>query len=136
MENEKREKIRIVSRADLDISYFIGPGKGGQKKQKTSSGCQIIHKESGATGRCSESRSQEQNKRAAFLNMLKTPKMKFWLSNKLYEIREQETFEETVEKSMTPANLKFEIKDDGGRWVEVEADYFDKEIAKEELTNP
>jgi protein subunit release factor B len=133
MEKE-RERIRIVSRGDLDISYFIGPGKGGQKKQKTSSGCQIIHRASGAVGRCSEDRSQERNKRTAFLNMLKTPKMKFWLSKKLYEIREQETLEESIEKSMTPPNLKFEIKDNNGKWTEVEADYFDKEIAKEELT--
>jgi len=126
-----KQKITILSEQDRDISYFIGPGHGGQKKQKTSSGCQMKHLESGAIGRCSEDRSQARNKRAAFERMLETPKFKFWLAKKLYEIRQNETLEETVEKDLSPENLKFEIKKDG-KWTEINKEYFDTEEAKKE----
>lgn len=97
---ENRQKITIASKKDFEVSYFVGPGKGGQNKQKCHSGCQIKHTESGAIGRNSESRSQDQNKRAAFQRLLKDPKMKFWLAKKIYEVRQQETLEETVEKEI------------------------------------
>ena len=121
MITEPREKITILTRKDCDISYFVGPGKGGQNKQKTSSGVNIIHRESGAIGRNSESRSQEQNRKAAFLSMVATPKFQLWLAKKQYEIQQRETMEETVERSMSPDKLRVEVQRDG-RWVpEVEA---------------
>lgn len=131
-EQNNKEKITILSEKDLEVSYFIGSGKGGQKKQKTHSGVQIKHPESGAIGRCSETRSQAQNKRIAFDNLLKDPRMKFWISKKLYEIRQHETLEETVERTVIPENLKFEIKKDG-KWTEVDNNYFNSEEAKYEI---
>lgn len=116
MQTQPREKITILTRKDCDISYFVGPGKGGQAKQKTSSGCQIIHRESGALGRCSESRSQPENRKKAFLNMVATPKFKLWLAKKRYEITELETIEDTVDRMMEPANLRVEVLK-GGKWV-------------------
>lgn len=130
---DNREKVTIVSRKDLELSYFVGPGKGGQAKQKCSSGCQIKHIESGAIGRCSESRSQDQNKQAAFKKLLEDPKMKFWIAKKIYEIQQLETIEETVEKECRPQNLKFEVKDENGRWIEVSESHFNSLAAKEEI---
>jgi peptide chain release factor len=127
---DNRQKITIVSKKDLEFSYYIGPGHGGQNKQKTSSGCQISHPESGAMSKCSEHRSQAQNKKIAFEKLLETPKFKFWLAKKLYEIREGEKIEQQVENSINnPKNLKTEIKRDG-RWEEVNNDYFNTEEAK------
>lgn len=128
---DSRKKINILNKNDLEISYFIGSGKGGQNKQKTSSGVQIIHKESKAIGRSSETRSQDQNKRTAFERMLETPKFKVWLSKKLFEIREKQTIEEEIEKTLTVDKLKFEIKQNG-KWTEVKNEYFDSELAKTE----
>lgn len=127
----ERERITIVSKKDLDISFFIGSGHGGQKKQKTSSGVQIIHRESGAIGRASDTRSQDQNKHAAFERMTKHPKFRFWLARKLYEIRQQETLEETIEKETASEFLKFEVKNENGQWTEVAPDYFESEQAKQ-----
>lgn len=110
------EKITILTKKDCDISYFVGSGAGGQNKQKNHTGCQIIHRESGAVGRCSETRSQDQNRRKAFNNLTKTPKFKLWLSKKLYEITQNETIEETVEKQMSPENLEIQMLQDG-KWV-------------------
>jgi len=129
---DTREKIRIISPKDLDVSYFCGSGAGGQARNKVASGVQIIHRETGAIGRASDSRSQADNKKAAFARLLKTPKMKFWISERIYEIRQKETLEQTVEKEMSPDNLRFEIKNAEGRWEEVEAGYFDGPAAKEE----
>lgn len=35
-EQNNKEKITILSEKDLEVSYFIGSGKGGQKKTKNS----------------------------------------------------------------------------------------------------
>lgn len=130
---DNKERITLVSEKDLEISYFVGPGHGGQKKQKTHSGVNIIHRESGAVGRCSEDRSQARNKRTAFERMIKTPKFKFWLNKKLFELREKESMEEQIEKEVNnPSKTKCEIKKDG-KWVEVNKEYFNNEDAKREI---
>ena len=130
---EKKEKITILSLKDLKVSYFCGPGAGGTNRNKTSSGVQMIHEESGAIGRASDSRSQGQNKKAAFERLLKTPQMKFWLAKKVYEVRQGETLEETINNELNnPKNLKYEIKIDG-KWTEIPSNYFDTEEAKKEI---
>jgi protein subunit release factor A len=132
MPEDNRQRINLVSRKDLDISYFIGSGKGGQKKQKTASGVQIIHRESGAIGRCSETRSQDQNKREAFKKMTQHARFKFWLARRLYEIQQQETLEETIERETQPEFLKLEIKNQNDQWIEVPNAYFETPPAKQE----
>lgn len=133
--NEEKQKVTIASRKDFDVSYYCGSGPGGSARNKVSSGVQIIHKESGATGRASDSRSQEQNKKSAFERLLKDPKMKFWMAKKIYEVRQQETLEETIEKDTGVDKLKFEIKDENGKWITVNNEYFESEAAKTEYKN-
>lgn len=118
-EEDTRERTRIASREDFDVSYFCGSGHGGQAKNKVASGVQIIHRESGAIGRASDSRSQADNRKAAFRRLLATPKMKFWLSKRVIEIRERQSLEESIEKELTPDHLKCEIRRNG-KWEEVE----------------
>ena len=130
-----RERISIATKKDFDVSYFCGSGAGGQARNKVASGVQIIHRESGAIGRASDSRSQAENKKTAFERLLGSALMKFWLSKKLYEIRQQETLEETIENETTPENLKFEIKNADGKWEEVDSSYFDSPAAKQENEN-
>jgi len=132
MKEDKRERISIATEKDFDVSYFCGSGAGGQARNKVASGVQIIHRESGAIGRASDSRSQAQNKKAAFDRLVNSPKMKFWLSRELYAIKQKETLEETVERETEPKNLKFEIKNAEGKWEEVDDSYFNGEAAKEE----
>lgn len=118
-EQDTRERIRLASKEDFDVSYFCGSGKGGQAKNKVASGVQIIHRETGALGRASDSRSQAENKKAAFKRLLATPKMKFWLNKKLFEVRERQTMEESIEKDTTDDKLRFEVMKDG-KWTEVQ----------------
>jgi protein subunit release factor B len=129
---DKRERITILSVKDLDFSYFCGSGHGGQAKNKVHSGCQIIHRESGAIGRASDSRSLEQNKRSAFERLLKTPQMKFWLARRVHEIKMGESIEEEISHETTSDKLKFEIKNTDGQWQEVPDSYFESDMAKKE----
>ena len=92
------------------------------KQNKVASGVQIKHTESGAIGRASDTRSQEQNRKLAFERLTKTPKFKFWFDKKMYEINRHETLEQTVEKEVCNENCKFEIKEDG-KWKEVSSSY-------------
>lgn len=117
--NLKKVNVTIATRKDFEISYFKGPGPGGQKKNKTESGVHIKHIESGAIGRASESRSQGDNKEAALKKLIATPKFKFWFSKKMYEINQGQTVEQAVEQDMKPENLLIEVKDDEGKWIEL-----------------
>lgn len=55
-----------VSKSDLEITYFRGPGPGGQKRNKTSNACRIKHLPTGLYAQATEFNSQIQNKQAAF----------------------------------------------------------------------
>lgn len=129
---DNRERVTILSKKDLKFSYFCGSGAGGQARNKVHSGVQITHEESGAIGRASDSRSLDQNKKAAFERLLKDPRMKFFLSRKVYEVRQGETLEQTIERDMRPEHLRFEVKNAAGQWEAVTVEYFESETAKEE----
>ena len=130
---DNREKITIATKKDFDVSYFCGSGAGGQARNKVASGVQIIHKETGAIGRASDSRSQAENKAEAFRRLVATPKMKFWLAAKVYEVRQGETLEKTIEQDIKSENLKYEIKNAEGKWEEVDESYFNSISAREEV---
>lgn len=130
--SEELQKITLASRKDFDVSYFCGSGAGGQARNKVASGVQILHRESGAIGRASDSRSQADNKASAFQRLLKTPQMKFWLARKKYEVQMHETLEETVERDVSGDACKYEIKNALGQWEEVSKEYFESIAAKEE----
>lgn len=128
---DERQKVTILSLKDLDVSYFCGSGAGGQARNKVASGVQMKHDESGAIGRASDSRSQHDNKKSAFKRLIADPRMKFWLAKKVYEVRQGETLEKTIENDAKPANLKYEIKNAEGKWEQVEESYFESVAAKE-----
>ena len=129
---DNRVKVSIANDKDFDVSYFCGSGAGGQARNKVASGVQIIHRETGAIGRASDSRSQAENKKRAFERLLETPKMKFWIAREVYRVKQGETLEKTIENDTKPENLKYEIKNAVGQWEEVDASYFDGVAAKEQ----
>lgn len=56
---------------DIKISFFSGPGAGGQKKNKTNCGVQLIESVTGITVRNEDTRSLQQNKKAAYSELAK-----------------------------------------------------------------
>lgn len=124
---ERGERINLLSLKDLEVSHFCGSGKGGSAKNKVASGVMLRHLESGAMGRASDSRSEHENKVNAFKRLCATPQMKFWLAKRLYEVNNEESILETVERECEDVSkFKLEVKDEQGRWVEVTPEHFNK----------
>lgn len=132
---DTREKVNIVGPKDLKVSYFCGSGAGGQARNKVHSGCQIVHIESGASGRASDSRSLDENKQSAFKRLLADPKMRFFIARRVHEVQSGETLEAEIERETQDKNLKYEVKNATGQWEQVEPVYFESETAKEQ-SNP
>jgi len=113
-----RELLFSINKKDFTIQTFRSGGKGGQHQNKTDSGVRIIHKESGAVGESRTDKSQHRNKRLALERLTETAKFKIWVQRRVLEIIEGKTIEQKVKESMVPENIKTEIKDENGRWVD------------------
>lgn len=113
-----KELLFSITRKDFEVQVFRCGGHGGQKVDKTSSGVRIVHKESGAVGESREERSQTLNKRIAFKRLVESAKFKAWHNRKIHEVLTNMTIEQKVEKMMVPENLKFEVKNEKGVWVD------------------
>jgi protein subunit release factor B len=61
-----RETLFHAEAKDFRVDTYRGSGPGGQHRNKTDSCVRITHKESGLFSSACESRSQGQNKKAAF----------------------------------------------------------------------
>lgn len=105
-ENKKKQKLLSLTRKDFQWDYVRGSGKGGQKKNKTSSAVRCRHVPSGAIGFSQDTRSQEKNRRQAFLRCIKSDEFQKWLrletarsAGELTEIERQ------IEKELKDPNL-------------------------------
>jgi protein subunit release factor B len=110
-----KELLFSVTASDCEWSYTRGTGKGGQKKNKTSSAVHCFHRPSGAHGFAQDSRKQVENKRSAFVRMAATAEFQAWhrvesarRTGALIEI------EEIVDREMQ--HVVVEVQN-SGRWV-------------------
>jgi protein subunit release factor A len=101
-----------VTKDDCVWEYFRVGGAGGQHRDKTSAGVRVRHRESGAVGEATDSRSQLQNRKTALSRMASSPIFKGWVA---LQLSTGPTPEERVESDMKPENLKIEVMRDG-RW--------------------
>lgn len=116
-----KELLFSITANDCEWSYTRGTGKGGQKKNKTSSAVHCMHRPSGAHGYSEASRSQADNKRDAFRKMAETKEFTKW--HKIEIARRMgtlATIEENVNNEMR--NIAVEVKDEKGRWTKVDKD--------------
>lgn len=112
----ERVKVLSVTVHDCEVQTFRSGGKGGQNQNKRDTGVRIIHHPSGSRGESREERSQLQNKRAAFLRMVDTPRFKIWLMRELGQAAVRES--ELDLMVIPPEQVKVEVKRNG-RWTEV-----------------
>jgi peptide chain release factor 1 len=126
--NSKNKEILFkVTADDCRWDYFKGSGNGGQNKQKTSSGVRCTHLASGAVGQSTESRSQFQNKKAAFARMTQTDKFRIWIKmetarrcrDEAAERQEAARIERYLEHALKDENISTQVKINGD-WVEVD----------------
>lgn len=102
------DKLFSVSIKDCDVDTFRSGGKGGQNQNKVESGVRVTHRLSGAVGEARDTRSQLQNKKAAFSRMANSAKFQSWCRNEAARLAGQPTIEQIVEKWMAPENLRIE----------------------------
>ena len=106
---EDRRPLFSLTRKDFRIDYFRAGGKGGQKQNKTSSGCRITHIETGISAEARDTRSQEQNRKAAFMRLYHKPAFQVWMKMRQAEaILSRQEVERMVDKMMEEKNIKTE----------------------------
>ena len=108
-----------LTKDDFTFSWFSGTGKGGSNRNKHQNCLRLTHEESGATGIGQDERDRLQNQKIAFERLTNSPIFKFWCELKLRELEDGATLEEKVEKDLKPDNLKFEVKNEENKWIEV-----------------
>lgn len=108
-----RELLFRLTKKDFVIETFRAGGPGGQNQNKRNTGVRIRHPESGAVAESRTYRTQEQNKKAAFERLIKTPEFQKWFKIKVSyaakgidDIRVE--IERQVDKMMKPEYLKIE----------------------------
>ena len=111
-----KELLFSVTEKDFIFKFTRGTGKGGQKRNKTSSAGYCTHKESGAAGYSDATRSQHQNKVDAFTKCIETSVFKAW--HKLEIAKRTGQLKEAEEEALRQMKFaKVEFKKDG-KWVD------------------
>lgn len=112
-----KKKLFSVTASDCVWTYYVGGGKGGQKKNKTSNCARVQHEPSGAMAYSEDGRSQRHNREIAFRKMAESEKFQKWLKVEISRrTGELALIEAKVETELK--KTKIEVKDDSGRWVE------------------
>lgn len=120
-----RDLILSLRKSDFVVTPFKSSGPGGQHRNKTATAIRIEHPASGARAEATESRSQDQNKKAAWKRLRETETFQAWLKRAIAEAsltnQQKRALEEAtlrrVEAQMQPKLILIEVKDDNGNWV-------------------
>lgn len=116
---KKKELLFSITSNDCKWTYTKGSGAGGQKRNKTSSAVYCKHEPSGAQGYAEDHREQRLNKELAFERMAKQEEFKKWHYIEIQRRTGQlEIIKQNVEQQMHPKNIKVDVKDEKGRWVD------------------
>lgn len=104
-----RKLLFSVTKKDLEMQTFRAGGAGGQNQNKVNSGVRLIHRASGAVGEARDSRHQRQNKKSAFLKLVKSDKFQGWVKIEAAKrLGNWEDIEKKVDAMMCPENLQIE----------------------------
>jgi protein subunit release factor B len=123
-----RELLFSVTASDCTWSQFRVGGAGGQHRDKTSAGVRCVHPPSGAVGQASEDRSQAKNKSTAFARMAETSEFKAWHKRECaLRTGAAALAEEALARSMRPHNIRTEVHDERGRWVQADPNTLESE---------
>lgn len=115
-----KEKILTQSKenGDFKIDTFRAGGKGGQHQNTTDSGVRITHVHTGLKAESRTERSQKQNIKIAFRNLVNKKEFQHWLkiesAKKLGKLKD---IDKQVEEMMNENNLKIEVQKEG-KWKE------------------
>jgi len=121
---KKKVLLFSLTKKDFEIENITCRGAGGQNINRRHNGVRIRHKESSSTAECCQYRETERNKEEAFKSLIKSNKFQSW--HKLETARRllnyqtiEQMIESIIDKNMDKRNLKLEVKDEKGRWIEI-----------------
>lgn len=77
MSNSRRLLFSVKAK-DFEMATFSVGGHGGGGKDTSNSGVRLTHPASGAVGEGREHRTNHQNRKSAFLKLVKTEKFQNW----------------------------------------------------------
>ena len=116
-----KKLILSVTKKDIDISFFNGTGAGGQHRNKKKCCCRMHHRDSGAQAVGQDQRDKRANTEACFLRLIETKEFKSWekieVSRRLLNT---ELIEKKVAEQMKDKNIRCEVKNSEGNWIEVD----------------
>lgn len=116
--NKKSDLILSFNKKDFRFDCFRGSGKGGQKRNKTSSYVRCTHEPSRVSAVGQEGRSQYKNKQIAFRKVAESKQFKNWLKIFLSKTN-YKTVKSVVDEQMDRKNIIIEVFDSSkGKWVE------------------
>jgi len=118
LKKNNKELLFSITKKDLKINYFSGTGPGGQHRNKHQNCVRLTHVDSGAIVTGQSNRDRISNLKEALQNLVKDNKFKIWHTHKANEIITGKKIEDYVEETMSPENLKIEVKDEEGKWYE------------------
>ena len=116
--NSKKELLFSITKKDFVIQYFSGTGKGGQHRNKHQNCVRLKHLDSEVITTGQNSKSRKTNLKEAFKNLAEHPKFKFWHTQKVNEILVGKRIDEIIVEMINEKNLKVEVKNKAGQWVE------------------
>lgn len=99
-----RKKLFSITKDDFEFQFFRAGGKGGQHQNKTSSACRAIHKETGISAECRDSRDQLENKRKAWKKLVSSPEFKAYLQLRIDDCNGLVKYEKLVDGTWVPWN--------------------------------
>jgi protein subunit release factor B len=109
-----KQKLFSLTKKDFDVQHFCTGGPGGQKQNKTASGCRIVHSASGAVGEGREQRSKTQNQKSAFRKLVASKKFKTWLQlESASRIQGFSDVQDKIDRLMRLENLRIEVYKNG-----------------------
>lgn len=106
--------ILSVTAGDCRWEYFPAGKNGGQNGNKNSTACRVTHPPSGAKGESRETKSQLQNRKAAFRRMVGTKEFQLWLKIMTGQMDAEKAemdrrVKNWVDKQMKPENIVTEF---------------------------
>lgn len=114
-----RELLFRVTKQDFIETHIRGSGNGGQARNKVHSGVRLVHKDSGAVGESTSSRSQGDNRVLAFQRLRETKEWTSWFRTKMAVSIGMRPIEEVVKEMMDPKNLRTQIREND-KWVDTD----------------
>lgn len=116
----ERELLFRVTKADFDESHVRGSGKGGQHRNKVSTGVRLKHRASGAVGEATDSRSQTENRITAFRRLRETGEWRMWFAEAVMVAEGRPSTAERIAAAMSEENITTQVLDERSRWVTVD----------------